>query len=99
MLAAFSDANFARIPHAVRFVSAAALVRRGLDHLSKKKEKKNRKKPQKNKVLIVAAQGRGGCFLLVQHTNYKSKTKTKQHKNNLVGEHYTFHRSKITNFH
>ena len=34
MLAAFSGANFARIPHAARFVSSAALVRTGLDHLS-----------------------------------------------------------------
>ena len=33
-VAAFSGANFARIPHAARFVSSAALVRRGLDHLS-----------------------------------------------------------------
>ena len=92
MLAAFFDANFACIPHVIRFFSAAALVRIGLDHLSLKKGKKNRKKPQKNKALIVAAQGGGGrgCFLLVQHTNHKSKTK-KQHKNNLVGEHYTFH--------
>ena len=34
MLAAFSDANFARIPHAAHFISAAALVRVGLDPLS-----------------------------------------------------------------
>ena len=34
MLAAFSGANFARIPHAAHFVSSAALVRTGLDHLS-----------------------------------------------------------------
>ena len=72
MLAAFSDANLARISHATRFVSTAALVRIGLDHLSQKKEKKNRKKnlrknkkkpkknrkkPKKNKLLIVATQG------------------------------------------
>ena len=65
MLAAFSDANLARISHATRFVSTAALVRIGLDHLSQKKKKrktekknqKNRKKPKKNKLLIVAAQG------------------------------------------
>ena len=72
MLAAFSDANLARISHATRFVSTAALVRIGRDHLSQKKEKKNRKKnlrknkkkpkknrkkPKKNKLLIVATQG------------------------------------------
>ena len=71
MLAAFSDANLARISHATRFVSTAALVRIGLDHLSQKKRKekqkknqknrkkpkKNRKKPKKNKILIIAAQG------------------------------------------
>ena len=72
MLAAFSDANLARISHATRFVSTAALVRIGLYNLSQKKEKKkrkknlrknkkkpkkNRKKPKKNKLLIVATQG------------------------------------------
>ena len=72
MLAAFSDANLVRISHATRFVSTAALVRIGLDHLSQKKKKrktekknqknrkkpkKNRKKPKKNKILIIAAQG------------------------------------------
>ena len=90
MLAAFSDANFARIPHAAHFISAAALVRVGLDPLSWKKEKK------KQSINCCSVRG-GGCFSLVQHTNHKSKTK--QHENNLVGEHYTFHRSKITNFH
>ena len=44
MLAAFSDANLARISHATRFVSTAALVRIGLDHLSQKKRKEKQKK-------------------------------------------------------
>ena len=64
MLAAFSDANLARISHATRFVSTAALVRIGLDHLSQKKRKEKQKKklekqkkPKKNKLLIVAALG------------------------------------------
>ena len=52
MLAAFSDANLARISHATRFVSTAALVRIGLDHLSQKKKKrkteKNLRKTEKN---------------------------------------------------
>ena len=48
MLAAFSDANLARISHATRFVSTAALVRIGLDHLSqKKKRRKTEKKIRK----------------------------------------------------
>ena len=68
MLAAFSDANFARIPHAAHFISAAALVRVGLDPLSWKKEKK------KQSINCRSVRG-GGCFLLVQHTNHKSKTK------------------------
>ena len=68
MLAAFSDANFARIPHAAHFISAAALVRVGLDPLSWKKEKK------KQSINYRSVRG-GGCFLLVQHTNHKSKTK------------------------
>ena len=68
MLAAFSDANFARIPHAAHFISAAALVRVGLDPLSWKKEKK------KQSINCCSVRG-GGCFLLVQHTNHKSKTK------------------------
>ena len=64
MLAAFSDANLARISHATRFVSTAALVRIGLDHLSQKKRKEKQKKksekqkkPKKSKLLIVAALG------------------------------------------
>ena len=44
MLAAFSDANLACISHATRFVSTAALVRIGLDHLSQKKRKEKQKK-------------------------------------------------------
>ena len=44
MLAAFSDANLVRISHATRFVSTAALVRIGLDHLSQKKRKEKQKK-------------------------------------------------------
>ena len=44
MLAAFFDANFAYIPHVIRFLSAAALVRIGLDHLSLKKRKKKTEK-------------------------------------------------------
>ena len=44
MLAAFSDANLARISHANRFVSIAALVRTGLDHLSQKKKKRKTEK-------------------------------------------------------
>ena len=90
MLAAFSDANFARILHAACFVSAAALVRISVI-------RKTEKNLRKTKYGLSQRKGVGGCFLLVQHTNHKSKTK--QHKNNLVGEHYTFHRSKITNFH
>ena len=49
MLAAFSDANLARISHATRFVSTAALVRIGLDHLSQKKRKENQKKKIRKK--------------------------------------------------
>ena len=50
MLAAFSDANLVRISHATRFVSTAALVRIGLDHLSQKKRKeKQKKKSEKQK--------------------------------------------------
>ena len=64
MLAAFFDANFACIPHVVRFVSAAALVRIGLDHLSLKKKKR---KIEKN--LRKTKQG-GGVFLT--STTYKS---------------------------
>ena len=44
MLAAFSDANLVRISHATRFVSTAALVRIGLDHLGQKKRKEKQKK-------------------------------------------------------
>ena len=51
MLAAFSDANLACISHATRFVSTAALVRIGIDHLSQKKKRKtekNLRKTEKN---------------------------------------------------
>ena len=61
MLAAFFDANFAYIPHVIRFLSAAALVRIGLDHLSLKKRKKKQKKTsEKQSINCRSARGGGG---------------------------------------
>ena len=61
MLAAFFDANFACIPHVIRFLSAAALVRIGLDHLSLKKRKEKQKKTsEKQSINCRSARGGGG---------------------------------------
>ena len=80
MLAAFSGANFARIPHAARFVSSAALVRRGLLSPQLKKKRKTEIKPQKNKVLIVAAQGGKGVGEGVSYQYNIQIIKAKQNK-------------------
>ena len=74
MLAAFFDANFAYIPHVIRFLSAAALVRIGLDHLSLKKRKEKQKKTsEKQSINCRSARGGGGGEgVFVTSTTYKS---------------------------